>query len=93
VPKLHGEYERLYYSGLIWERRGQAHAIHGGLSSATVAYTWMRQAMDFYAQAERLRPAGNDDALLRWNSCIRLCERYHLHPPAEEVLPPVLGDD
>src|SRR5579872_4294890 len=27
VPKLQGEYERLYYSGLIRERRGQARAV------------------------------------------------------------------
>ena len=36
VPKLHGEYERLYYSGLILERRGQATAIQGGPGSARV---------------------------------------------------------
>src|SRR5439155_18206392 len=29
VPKLQGEYQRLYYSGIIWERRGQARAIEG----------------------------------------------------------------
>src|SRR5205807_1953775 len=50
VPKLHGEYERLYYSGIIRERRGLAHALHGGPGSATVAHTWIRQALDFYEQ-------------------------------------------
>jgi hypothetical protein len=89
VPKLHSEYERVYYSGIIRERRGQARAVHGGPGSARVAYVWIRQALEFYEQAERLRPPGNDDALLRWNSCLRLCQRYHLEPePA-----PVLGDD
>lgn len=93
VAKLQGEYDRLYYTGLIWERRGYARAAHGGPGSATAAYGWLRQAMTFYEQAERVRPQGNDDAILRWNSCLRLCERYQLHPVAEEVLQPVVGDD
>jgi hypothetical protein len=93
VPRLHGEYERSYYSGIILERRGYARASKGGLGSQTVAYRWVRQAMDFYEQAERLRPSGNDDPLLRWNSCLRLCQRYQLHPEPEEVFRPVLGDD
>jgi hypothetical protein len=93
IPKLHSEYEQLYYSGLIWERSGHARALHGGPGSGAVAYTWIRQAMLFYEDAEKLRPAGNDDAILRWNSCVRLCERFQLHPEPEELFQPVLGDD
>src|SRR5437867_3875019 len=93
LRKLHGEYERLYYSGIIWERRGHAHAIKGGPGSATVSYDWVHRAMGFYEQAEKLRPPGNDDAILRWNSCLRLCQRYQLHPEEEVAFQPVLGDD
>jgi hypothetical protein len=93
VPRLHGQYERAYYSGIIFERRGYARASHGGPGSETLAYWWIRRAMDFFEQAERLRTPGNDDALLRWNSCVRLCERYKLHPEAEEMLSPVVGGD
>ena len=93
VPRLRGEYERLYYRALIRERRGLARAIQGGPGSGPVAYQWVRQAMDLYEQAEQLRPPGNDDALLRWNSCLRLCERYQLAPEPEETAMPVLGDD
>jgi hypothetical protein len=93
VPKLRGEYERLYYRGIILERRGQARAIQGGPGSARAAYQWVRQAMDCYEKAEALRPPGNDDTLLRWNSCLRLCERYQLAPEPEETAMPVLGDD
>jgi len=93
VPKLHGEYERLYYNGILWERRGHARAIQAAPGSATVAYAWIRQAMDFYQQAEQLRPPSNDDTLLRWNHCLRLCQRYQLHPEPEEIFQPVLGDD
>ena len=93
VLRLHGEYERCYYCGIIFERRGYARASQGGPGSETVAYQWVRQAMEFYEQSERLRAPGNDDALLRWNSCLRLCQRYHLHPEPEAVFQPVLGDD
>jgi hypothetical protein len=40
--------------------------------------------MRWYAQAEALRPAGNDDAILRWNTCARvLMENSHLRPASE----------
>jgi hypothetical protein len=92
VPKLQGEFQQLYYSGIIWERRGQARAIEGRPGSAKVAYAWICRAMEYYEQAERLRPPANDDPLLRWNSCLRLCERYHLRPEPEESDEPLLGD-
>jgi hypothetical protein len=93
VPKLRSEYDQLYYSGIIWERCGQARALQGDPGSAAVAYTWIRQAMLFYQDAEKLRTAGNDDAILRWNSCVRLCERFQLQPEPEDLFQPVLGDD
>jgi hypothetical protein len=93
VPRLHGEYERLYYQGILWERRGHARAIQGGPGSAALAYDWVSKAMHFYEQAEPIRPADNDDALLRWNTCLRLCQRYQLHSEPEDVEPPLLGDD
>jgi hypothetical protein len=93
VPGLQGEYERSYYSGIIFERHASAVAARAGPGSQTVAYGWVRRAMDFYEQAERLRAPGNDEALLRWNSCIRLCQRYQLHPEPQEAFQPVLGDD
>jgi hypothetical protein len=92
VPKLHEEYLRFYYNGIIWERRAQACAIEGRPGSAKVAYAWVCQAMEFYERAERLRPPANDDPILRWNSCLRLCQRYHLHAEPEEVYEPVLGE-
>jgi hypothetical protein len=93
LPRLHGEYERVYYRGIIFERRGYARSSQGGPGSEAVAYQWIHQAMGFYEQAERLRTPGNDDALLRWNSCVRFCERHQLRPGPKEVFQPVLGDD
>ena len=84
---------RLYYRGLIWERRGHALARQGAPGAHVAAYEWIHQAMEAYEQAERVRPPGNDDSLLRWNHCLRLCERFQLGPEPEEPFPPVLGDD
>jgi hypothetical protein len=91
LPRLHGEYERHYYGGIIWERQALARLAQSGPGSGPVAFEWVRKAMDCYARAEALRPPGNDDAILRWNTCARLCERHHLRPDDEHA-PPALED-
>ena len=49
------------------------------------AYEGFLEAMRWYEQAEARRPAGNDDALLRWNRCARFLQRHpHLAPGPEE---------
>ena len=41
--------------------------------------------MDWYEKAEALRPAGNDDPLLRWNACARHLARHpELKPEVED---------
>ena len=81
-------YERAYYSGIICERQGKARLARGGPGSGAVAYDWLRQAMDLYEQAESIRPPDDDSALLRWNTCARLIDRYeHIAPAAEEPQP------
>lgn len=78
-------YERAYYNGIICERHGKARFARGGPGSGAVVYEWLRKAMDCYLQAEAQRPAGDDSALLRWNTCARLIDRYpDLAPAAEE---------
>jgi hypothetical protein len=42
------------------------------------AYEWLREAMTDYEQAEKLRPAGNEDAILRWNACARIIMHNNL---------------
>jgi hypothetical protein len=93
IPRLHDKYEQLYYSGIICERRGHAVAVQAAVGSSAAAFDWVRRAMDFYEQAEQIRPPGNDDAILRWNHCLRLCQRYHLHAEEEEEMrEPALSD-
>jgi hypothetical protein len=92
LPRLRSEYERLYYAGILAERRGLARLIQGGPGSGQVAGTWIRKAMDYYEQAEALRPPGNDDAILRWNTCARVSIRHRLQPEEEEQFHPALED-
>ena len=43
------------------------------------------EAMDWYEKAQRLSPPGNDDAILRWNACVRFLERNRdVLPVAEQ---------
>jgi len=91
VSRLADEYERLYYTGLIHERRAKAVLKNRALGGATRAYEWLREAMTFYDRAETIRPENNDDALLRWNACARLImSDSHLAPAVEEPGEPLL---
>jgi hypothetical protein len=81
---LNGEYERAYYGGIIAERHGKAKLRSGGPGGATMGHESIHEAMRYYALAETLRPAGNDDALLRWNACARLLIRDHAEVPVVE---------
>jgi hypothetical protein len=87
--QLAGEYDQLYYSGLIAERRAKAHLHRGG--DARGAYEWLTDALDCFERAEAIRPAGNDDAILRWNACVRVLRQYpNLQPAAATREEPLL---
>ena len=76
LAKLESEYDRAYYTGIVYERRAKAALEKGGIN----AFELFEQAMDWFAKAEAIRPAGNDDAILRWNGCARIIKRNNLAP-------------
>jgi hypothetical protein len=90
VPELPGEYEQLYYAGIICERRGSAQLDRSGPGARGTAYEWFKHAMDWYERAEAVRPPHNDDALLRWNTCARMIQKHRLSPAAETYEPTLL---
>ncbi len=90
LPRIKDEYERLYYAGIICERQAKAILNQGLPGYKHHAYEWFRKAMDFLEKAEAIRPKGNDDALLRWNTCARLIMRNNLTPREEEYVEPYL---
>ena len=67
--RLRDPYERAFYSGLACERRAKAQ-LSTGLPSYALRPLF-DEALALYAEAETLRPTGNDDPILRWNSCVR----------------------
>lgn len=72
LRRLSNAYERWYYTGLMHERRAKAQ-----LGAGRPPHTLMvlfEEAMHCFAEAEKIRPQGNDDAILRWNRCVRILE-------------------
>lgn len=91
IGRLTSEYDRAYYSGIICERRAAAFLARDRSGAGKVAYQWFRRAMEWYEKAEALRPAGNDDALLRWNTCARAIMRHpNVKPDEREEAPQLL---
>jgi hypothetical protein len=91
LPRLSDDYKRAYYGGIICERCAKAYLRMGAPGSGEKAYHWLREAMSWYERAETQRPAGNDESILRWNTCARLLARYpQLKPREEEPFEPSL---
>jgi hypothetical protein len=90
LSRVKGDYERSYYSGILAERRAKAKLAQGTPGSRHYAYDGFRDAMNWFEKAEALRPAGNDDALLRWNTCARIIDKNRLVPREEDNVEPPL---
>jgi hypothetical protein len=90
LAHVKGEYERAYYAGILAERRAKAKLAQGTPGSRFYAYDGFRGAMSWFEKAEAVRPPGNDDALLRWNTCARIITQNKLVPREEERVEPPL---
>ena len=85
LAKIKGDYEQAYYAGLIWERVGHERIREGGPGGGASAYHALREAMAHYERAIDFASPGNDDAILRWNTCARLImEHPEVRPLPEE---------
>lgn len=92
LPRLRDEYKRHYYAGIISERKAKALLRRGGLGVADVAHDWFHEAMKHYESAEKMRPKGNDEAILRWNTCARMLGRHEPSPATHDEFVPALGE-
>jgi hypothetical protein len=93
ISGLETAYDRAYYAGIAWERRAKAFHLAGGHRSGASVYDWLVKALGLFEEAERLRPPGNDDSILRWNACVRFLDRHaELQPRMEEVPEPILSE-
>jgi hypothetical protein len=85
VSRLPDDYQRAYYGGIVCERCAKAKLRSGAPKSGEMAYQWLAEAMALYEKAESRRPAGHDEAILRWNTCARLLARHpQMRPGSEE---------
>jgi hypothetical protein len=93
LATIKGDYEQAYYAGIIAERSARARIRQGFRGANVKAYQELTDAMRWYEDAEKLRPPGNDDSILRWNTCARMLMRHpELRPQPAERLEPVLDD-
>jgi tetratricopeptide (TPR) repeat protein len=70
--RLTDPYERLYYTGILYERRAKAQLCAG--QSPHTLLPLFERALQNFGEAEKIRPASNDDSILRWNRCVRLLQ-------------------
>ena len=76
VGNLQSDYQQAYYSGIVHEREAitlfRQRLSHG---SGREVYKLFQNAMEWYRKAQAIRPANDDDAVLRWNACVRFLQR------------------
>ena len=86
---LRGDYERAYYTGIVCERKAKVYLKRHSRGTGLVT-NWLREAMRWFEKAEAVRPPGNDDAMLRWNSCARIIMERNISADSEREFEPML---
>ena len=70
--RLTDAYEQTYYLGILNERRAKA-LLRAGREPHTLL-PFFEEALRCFSKAGGIRPPGNDDAILRWNRCVRILQ-------------------
>ncbi len=85
VPRIKDDFKREYYRGIIRERQAKAALDRGLPGSKYDAFEWLEDAMEAFEKADQYSSSDNDDAILRWNTCARIINKYHLSQRPPEV--------
>jgi len=80
---LISEYERFYHLGILRERKAKAQ-LRAGRPPHNV-YPVFEEAMELFEAAEKIRPAHNDESILRWNRCVRLLQSRPAYEWSKEM--------
>lgn len=80
---LTNEYERIYHVGILHERKAKAQLRAGRPPHAVLPV--FEEAMSLFERAETIRPPNNDDAILRWNRCVRLFQTRNISEWRKEI--------
>jgi hypothetical protein len=91
LQKLGDSYQQAYYQGILLERQARLYMRSEVPGANFSAYDLFSEAMRLYEKAERIKPPGNDEALLRWNTCARTIMSAKLQPRPMDDFPPRLG--
>jgi len=90
---LKSKFEQEYYRGIIAERIGKTTLLRDTPRVKYIAYEFYRTAMKFFEEAEKIQPEGNQDAILRWNACVRRIEEFKLtRSPEDNRVHPFLDE-
>ena len=92
LAEVTSPYERAYYGGILWERLAKSRLDSRSPRAWHMAAGELEQAMACYERAEAIRPPGDDDAILRWNTCARLLNDAPGFVRTEESDDPVTGE-
>jgi hypothetical protein len=92
LERITDPYQKAYYAGIIDERLGHAQLAQGAMHAEAMAHDSLRAAMESFEKAEKLRQPGNDDAILRWNTCARTLERLRVQEQSEGQYEPSFGE-
>ena len=92
IPRIDDAYKRAYYGGIVYERRAKAQLHRVLPGAAAIAADWYHKAMDSYEKAEKIRPAGNDESILRWNTCVRMLAKHEPAHGTRDEYEPALDD-
>jgi hypothetical protein len=84
IGRFNTDYQRAYYSGIIAERRAEAALDRDVPQAEFVAHEQLTAAMKHYEAADGLSEPGNEDAVLRWNTCARLMNSQRVQARGEE---------
>ena len=92
TEQLTDPYQGDYARGIVQERYAavalETHSPHAGY----IAFDHLKQAMDHFERAEKVRPQDNEDPILRWNACVRMIELHKLRAAPEEEHRPLMGE-
>jgi tetratricopeptide (TPR) repeat protein len=92
LPRIEDSYKRAYYEGIVYERRAKAQLHRVLPGAAAMAADWYHKAMECYERAEKLRPAANDESILRWNTCVRMLGKHEPVAGTRDEYEPALDD-
>ena len=71
--KLTSPYERVYYTGVAWERCAKAQIAEKQAHNAAHS---LEHALECFAEAEKIGPKDTPDPVIRWNRCVRMLDAH-----------------